>query len=109
MWTLKAGLCCLVLFGSLFKLAVSQDPCSPSCVIYGSPEGYVAAWTPIDANSTLTGVTLVDIVNTDLGTTRTSTKYDDQMSELNFPTNADGTRIQKIVYSKGTKTFTTEM
>ncbi|ETN41500.1 uncharacterized protein HMPREF1541_03436 [Cyphellophora europaea CBS 101466] len=85
-----------------------DDTCAASCRLSGLPSGYIAGWAPISVSTTLTHATIIEIINTDLGTTKTSTIYDD---EVPLPTNInnDGFRTQKVSYTRDGKAMTTDI
>ena len=102
--TLVASLALLTLH---INSVASQDACPANCSITGVPQGYMAGWSAIETGTTLTAATIIEIINTDLGTTRTTTIYNDN---IRLPsTNAQGTRTQLVTYTRDGEVLTTKM
>lgn len=84
----------------------TAQSCSAKCVI--TLGGVNHRWTTKSATATVTAATVVEIVNTDLDTTRTSTIFNDDV-ELPTSTNSDGTVTQVVTYTYKGEVSTTEM
>jgi hypothetical protein len=93
----------------------TESTCTPDCSMYAwnaskswQIQPYIATWTRpnIDTSSTVIGATVVQIVNTDLDITQTSTIWNTgQVS--NLPLNENGTRTRVVTYTRdGTQSIT---
>ncbi|EEP79553.1 predicted protein [Uncinocarpus reesii 1704] len=103
----------LVLYASFIVGAISRkarqqlDQCTAACKV-GVKAVYHYKWYPHMFSSTIVAATVVKIVNTVAGTTRTSTIYNDLPSGYTLPpTNEDGTQVATVTYSQQGSTKTT--
>jgi hypothetical protein len=93
----------LVLAASFVQTVVSQAGCPANCEVRGYPgSAYWASWKVSGLRgehrtSTINAITVVTIINTDLGTTRTTEIFD--ADKLPFPINDQGTQIQRVTYT----------
>ena len=74
--------------------------CSNSCSVC-AVNPYTYSWTPYSITGSVVAATVIDIVNTLEDTTRTTTIFDVLPSGYSLPpTNADGTHVQSITYTR---------
>jgi hypothetical protein len=90
---------------------LSQNTCRSNCTIVGAPHGYVVEWFAIDVSTTITAATVVQIVNTDLDTTRFSTIHNQLPSGYQLPTNTNeqGTHTELVTYIRHGEVSITEL
>ena len=104
--------CIALLIGALITSSVSQTQCAEDCTVKGVPTGSYAGWVVMDdqdrpRSRTITAITVVTIINTDLGTTRTTEIFD--ADKLSIPINSQGTQIRNVTYTVGGRAVVTEM
>jgi hypothetical protein len=92
-----AGCCALFVSGALSQ-------CQPNCTIDWT--GLQYRWRQKEATETITAETVVEIINNDLGTTRTTTILNEEV-ERPTNTNSDGTVTTVVTYTwKGEESIT---
>ena len=93
-----------------FCLSGALALCTPSCTILGLSRAQAVRfdWVTKTATATVTAATVVEIIDTDLDTTRTTTIFNDAV-DLPTSTNSDGTVTQVVTYTREGKELTTEM
>ncbi|KAM0719383.1 hypothetical protein Q7P37_005288 [Cladosporium fusiforme] len=86
-----------------------ESTCIPSCTIRGDPQAHVAGWGQRQImTATVTAEEVIEIINTDVGTTRTVTQTNDLVSLPNT-TNALGTVVRDVEYYMYGGTWTTQV
>ena len=94
---------CLFLDAARSQSAVAGLGADGNCVNNCSFVAYGARleWREITANATIALTTILEIVNTDEGTTRTTTIVNEPPPGTVLPqTNEDGTRVDTLTYEK---------
>ncbi|EER27211.1 hypothetical protein CPC735_025470 [Coccidioides posadasii C735 delta SOWgp] len=95
--------------GAAKAIAARQqlENCTPYCKVEVEPV-YTFTWYPMEFSTTVVAATVIEIVNTLVGTTRTSTISNDLPSGYTPPaTNDDGTQVTTVTYSQQGTTKTT--
>jgi len=96
---------------SSFDVAVVVgQSCQPDCTYCVEP-GYEITWAPLQFSTTIVAATVIEIINTDVHTTRLSTISNDLPSSYIPPTdtNAQGTRTTQVTYTRTGRVLTTDM
>ncbi|KAI1977662.1 hypothetical protein LOZ53_003581 [Ophidiomyces ophidiicola] len=83
-----------------FAARQALQRCTPSCSVkVGAQHEY--RWFPMPISTTIVAATIVKIVNTVKGTTRTSTIYNSLPSGYTLPpTNSDGKQVSTLTYTQ---------
>ena len=89
---------------------VAGQTCAANCTVTVG-NGFVLNWAAQHFTATIVAATVVQVVNTDLHTTRLSTVYNELPAGYTVPTNtnAQGTQTVPVVYVRTGKTLTTNV
>ena len=98
----------VLVYATLYALSVRSvsSQCEAECTITRVAEEI--QWSPKTITETFTAMTVVEIVNTDLGTTRTETIFNEEVA-LPTNTNSDGTVTTVVTYTYAGEESVTEL
>jgi hypothetical protein len=87
--------------------STTATACSNNCTVCAA-DPYSYYWTAYTITETLVAATVIEIVNTLAGTTRTTTIFNDLPAGYTLPpTNAEGTHVQTVTYTRSGASLTT--
>lgn len=89
---------------------MAAQTCKAECGVK-VPNGRQLRWSAKTFSTTIVAATVVEIVNTDLHTTKVSTIYNELPAGYTVPknTNSQGTQTVQVIYTRTGKTLTTDM